>query len=892
MAWNQKWAPQGWSGQGKGKGSSSGESWHPQGWSSTAKGSGSSQGSGSSWWEGDSASWWSDPKGTGKGGWSSWWRDPNEGTGSGSSSWWRDPNEGTGQSSVQEAMDEARSLADDNYQNARVGAIEEHGLPLAPGSFFGGRRQGWHVWNYPQPGQQRGISGAKHEKYRTHHVYTVHVPVSIKEAGYWWTEVKELAKEYELKVSYRPMRYNPTGPGWNSLHVTGPGGGDFLEEILRMLLQWRPDFDIYAVALPELGDEFPLQEVKDALGNVKEWIIRPGVTLIDAKNMTVRVAGYGDPERFDTVPLVILRDARKRRKTSHLKTEQSGLRGSSASSEPRGSSASEIRGPSSASGLRDPSTVRGSSIDTSSAQDTSMRDAASPPPAEDEPAAPPAGVTAEDAPAPAGVTAEDAPSSGATVPHAGFQLKKIDFSKRSVKIPISKLPGAKMTLTGSVEDLPPFYNESLEQLEKLRAQQKLTTVLGVEQVKLAGVPELPDPDVKVAYCSTAFKRPTVAMALVINLALTWKRRRNITWHVVDFNPDTNLSTHLLEVLGEAVRCGHLKLYRSDGLEFWHACVAKNTAHMVADDSYHVLCNVDGDNLLTLDFVEQSLAVAARVKSGEVACAQFYGSGEAGTYGRIMIDRTLFSKLGGYDESFHPVGCQDTDLIYRVLACSGVGDTIRVDTNAMVGSSIDNKPGATWSQCIQEKVANTDPSKYSRWKFGFMDSENRTKMYELLEAGVVQRNVGKVIGCKTTLFKFKDEPSSNKEDEEEEESPNWGGSPPPSPRSSVLSGGVTPKSDEEEEEPPAGGVTPTLKFKIATFGLEKLAHLSKWKNLAANELYAAWFPSKGKAPVPIAKNLIINAVKDSFGVPDVFIDARCFKPPPRDWTDSHMVFHMN
>ena len=37
---------------------------------------------------------------------------------------------------IGEAIDEARNLALDNYQNARVSAIEEHGLPVVAGSFF------------------------------------------------------------------------------------------------------------------------------------------------------------------------------------------------------------------------------------------------------------------------------------------------------------------------------------------------------------------------------------------------------------------------------------------------------------------------------------------------------------------------------------------------------------------------------------------------------------------------------------------------------------------------------------------------------------------------------------------------------------------------------------
>ena len=59
---------------------------------------------------------------------------------------------------------------------------------------------------------------------------------------------------------------------------------------------------------------------------------------------------------------------------------------------------------------------------------------------------------------------------------------------------------------------------------------------------------------------------------------------------------------------------------------------------MADESFDVLVNVDGDNLLTLEFVEQSLRLAARIKEGEVGCAQCDG-GEAGTYGRIMIRRS-------------------------------------------------------------------------------------------------------------------------------------------------------------------------------------------------------------------------------------------------------------
>ena len=153
------------------------------------------------------------------------------------------------------------------------------------------------------------------------------------------------------------------------------------------------------------------------------------------------------------------------------------------------------------------------------------------------------------------------------------------------------------------------------------------------------------------------------MALAINAALTWGCRQNNTWFVVDFSEDMQLTKSLIEVLDPAMRCGHLILYRPSELKYWHACIAKNAADMLPDDSDHVLCNVGGDNLPTLEFVEQCLTVGARIKSGEVGCAQFSASGDAGAYDRIMVGRNLFCKLGCYDETFHPVGCQDTDLIY-------------------------------------------------------------------------------------------------------------------------------------------------------------------------------------------------------------------------------------
>ena len=224
-------------------------SWSTSGWEWASSGTWEWE-----WEQEPEWSWWRDPWG-----WE-WWGSPGS-----CSTGWRDPWE-----------EAAEAIADDSYTTDRARAIDEHGPARVPGAYFGGPRSGCPVANRPARGQQHGRSGAPHEKFPTHEVFRIDVLMSIKEAGYWWTETLAKAAEHDLKMSYRAMRFSKQGPGWYSMTATGPGGGFFLEDALKSLCVWRPDFDINAVALPELADEFALRAIKDASGNVEEHLMTPG----------------------------------------------------------------------------------------------------------------------------------------------------------------------------------------------------------------------------------------------------------------------------------------------------------------------------------------------------------------------------------------------------------------------------------------------------------------------------------------------------------------------------------------------------------------------------------------------------------------------------------------
>ena len=66
-----------------------------------------------------------------------------------------------------------------------------------------------------------------------------------------------------------------------------------------------------------------------------------------------------------------------------------------------------------------------------------------------------------------------------------------------------------------------------------------------------------DPGAKVVARATARRRPTVAMALTINLALTLKRRQHITRFVAEFIADSRLTDEVMDALHPAMTCGHL-----------------------------------------------------------------------------------------------------------------------------------------------------------------------------------------------------------------------------------------------------------------------------------------------------------------------------------------------
>eukprot|EP00931_Biecheleriopsis_adriatica_P047245 TRINITY_DN27210_c0_g1_i1.p1 TRINITY_DN27210_c0_g1~~TRINITY_DN27210_c0_g1_i1.p1 ORF type:complete len:502 (-),score=99.60 TRINITY_DN27210_c0_g1_i1:55-1560(-) len=234
----------------------------------------------------------------------------------------------------------------------------------------------------------------------------------------------------------------------------------------------------------------------------------------------------------------------------------------------------------------------------------------------------------------------------------------------------------------------------------------------------------------VGLCTATMNRLwQLRVALPLTLLHCWKHRRWTRVHVVDFGSTDGTLDFLLNRCQAAIDCGLLRVYRCDQ-QYWHASIAKNTAHMVAEED--ILVNVDGDNIIGPGFIED---VLKQFQEGYTVVQYEYGQG---TCGRIAYSRQDFVKLNGYDEDAYPMGAQDTDIVLRLKALPHA--RVRKAKSSQFSQAIPNTNA--------EKVANCDHSaKKLRW--GQMDTMNQQAFQRRRNEGQLVRNLDRKIGVPAT-----------------------------------------------------------------------------------------------------------------------------------------------
>lgn len=252
----------------------------------------------------------------------------------------------------------------------------------------------------------------------------------------------------------------------------------------------------------------------------------------------------------------------------------------------------------------------------------------------------------------------------------------------------------------------------------------------------------------ISYCSTCMNRgEQLRQALKHNLEILDKYQGRIEMCLVNFIKDEE-GESIHRWISNLAAPANFRYFVSRDLSAWHASVAKNTAHRVANGEYVI--NLDCDNFLDPSSIEALLEFGAlelqrRVFTGftghfkktylrkrtnpvwraitfnikplqpkyislrSIRCRS--GCDSNGTYGHIGMAKSTFMAIGGYDQSLPPMGGQDRDLLLRSLNYDRSSSLLQIPQTLLpIGNSKSDSlrhtddPKADWkSLSIQAKV---------------------------------------------------------------------------------------------------------------------------------------------------------------------------------------------
>ncbi len=156
--------------------------------------------------------------------------------------------------------------------------------------------------------------------------------------------------------------------------------------------------------------------------------------------------------------------------------------------------------------------------------------------------------------------------------------------------------------------------------------------------------------------------------------------------IVDYNSNDGLKEYIYNYFEDEILNGKLKYLYTDKIKFWHASICKNTTHMKANGKYIV--NLDCDNFIGEN--GDDIIINTFIENGDnIIISQSNNIVSSGNGGRISISKDNFIKLGGYDESFYPMGYQDYDLIERAKQYGLKYININKNNNAIFNSKTES-----------------------------------------------------------------------------------------------------------------------------------------------------------------------------------------------------------
>ena len=230
---------------------------------------------------------------------------------------------------------------------------------------------------------------------------------------------------------------------------------------------------------------------------------------------------------------------------------------------------------------------------------------------------------------------------------------------------------------------------------------------------------------KISFCITCKNRfHQIVKTLPDNLHDNRRLADEVEFILVDFGSSDGLKEWVLNQFSEELKSGYLKFFHTEQMKTWDCSIAKNTAHRYA--AGEILVNLDCDNFTGPEGAKFVMD-CFNSHADHIILHQFSGDGDDGSYGRISLLKEHFKLLGGYDESFNPMGYQDADLIQRARE---------------LGLSYILKPQPLFNKAIKNSKSESIRFTSSKKNYATMCSENRSLSEQNLLLGKIIANNGK------------------------------------------------------------------------------------------------------------------------------------------------------
>lgn len=209
--------------------------------------------------------------------------------------------------------------------------------------------------------------------------------------------------------------------------------------------------------------------------------------------------------------------------------------------------------------------------------------------------------------------------------------------------------------------------------------------------------------INLSYCTTCCNRLwQLALTLQDNLENLNKNEELI---LVNYGSTDNLtryieSSYLCRKLMDENRFKYIDVL---DVNKYHCPKAKNIAHRFGSGEF--LINLDADNSNHL--INKRIL---NTDNRNEVLIHLWTTKIYSTYGKICMHKDIFYKLGGYDESFLPMGYQDGDIIERAKAMN-----IKVvESPILIGvvkNTLEEKINQTgfknWNECFEANKAISD-----------------------------------------------------------------------------------------------------------------------------------------------------------------------------------------